>query len=277
MHSRLSDHLAGIQAAVAVSAADAALLLTLTDDRLTLANLSLIYRVNALAVASKYSIANLLSVATLLSPTDPVGGVPVPADPTAALTPLFHSPANTLAFLDQAKTIQQSGFSLDALTYLLTPPQAAISGGWVTAIEMTQANIATTLGAVQQSVLNLLSASTTLASSISDSDTSITVASDVGFPAPNFYAYVGAEILLVGDGCRRYQEHHVDGGARPTGHQGGVCGERCDGNANRRRLDGAVIAAVAANACSSTNSPLASDVTAVILKNFQVPASGKTC
>ena len=267
VHPRLSDHLAGVQAAVAVSAADAVLLDGLTDDRLTLANLSLIYRVNALAVASKYSIANLLSVAKLLSP--------VAADPMAALTPLFQSPAHTLAFLDQAKNIKQSGFSLDALTYLLTPPSAAISGGWVTAIQMTPANIATTLGAVQQSVLNLLAAATTLASLISDSDTSITVASDVGFPAPHFYAYIGAEIVLV----------TAVGGAKNTtwtvvrGQQGTKAASAASGakvTPTAGDLDGAVIAAVAANASSSTNSPLASDVTALILKNFQVPETGKT-
>ncbi len=188
VHPRLSDHLAGVQAAVAVSAADAVLLYGLTDDRLTLANLSLIYRVNALAVASKYSIANLLSVAKLLSP--------VAADPMAALTPLFQSPAHTLAFLDQAKNIKQSGFSLD-VSPICSRRRPQHQRRLVTAIQMTPANIATTLGAVQQSVLNLLAAATTLASLISDSDTSITVASDVGFPAPHFYAYIGAEIVLV--------------------------------------------------------------------------------
>ena len=58
----LSDHLAGIQAALGVSAADAATLFGLTDNQLTLANLGLIYRVNALAVASKLSISRLLAV-----------------------------------------------------------------------------------------------------------------------------------------------------------------------------------------------------------------------
>ena len=130
----LSHHLPGIQAALGVSAGDAATLFGLTDNQLTLANLSLIYRVNALATASKFSISDLLSVASLLSPTAP--------NPVAALEPLFDSPAVTLAFLAQAKTIQQSGLSLDALTYLLTPPSAAISGGWATTTQMTEADIA---------------------------------------------------------------------------------------------------------------------------------------
>ena len=41
----LSDHLAGIQAAIGVTAADAAILFRLTDNDLTLDNLSLIYRI----------------------------------------------------------------------------------------------------------------------------------------------------------------------------------------------------------------------------------------
>ena len=86
---------------------------------------------------------------------------------------------------------------MDALTYLLTPPSAAVSGGWATSTQMTPGNIAATLTAVQQAVFNLLSTSTTLASPITAARTSITVASDVGFPVPSFYVYIGSEILLV--------------------------------------------------------------------------------
>ena len=259
----LSDHLKAIQPALGVSGADAAALFALTDNQLTLANLSLIYRVTALALASKFSISNLLSVASLLSPTA--------ANSAAALAPLLASPAATLAFLAQATTIQHSGLTLDALTYLLTPPSAAISGGWATTTQMTPANIATTLGAVQQAVLNLLSASTTLASPITTAtQTSITVASDVGFPAPNFYVYIGSEILLV---------TAVSGTKNTTwtvvrGQQGTTAAPAASGAAVTPTvgdLDGAVIAAVAANAHSSTNSPLANDVTALILQNLHVP------
>ncbi len=141
----LSDHLAGIQAALGISAADAATLFALTDNTLTLANLSLIYRVNALAVASKFKLSDLITVAQLLNPAAP--------NAAAALAPLFTSPAATLTFLAQAKGVQQSSLSLDALTYLLTPPSIAISSGWATTTQMTQTNIAATLGAVQQAVL----------------------------------------------------------------------------------------------------------------------------
>ena len=96
----LSDHLAAIQAALGVSAADAATLFALTNNTLTLDNLSLLYRVNALAVASKFAISDLLSVAGLLDPTA--------ASSLAALAPLLASPAATLAFLSQATNVQQS-------------------------------------------------------------------------------------------------------------------------------------------------------------------------
>ncbi len=263
----LGDHLKAIQPALGVSGADAATLFALTDNQLTLANLSLIYRVNALAAASKFSISNLLSVAGLLSPTA--------ANPAAALAPLLASPAATLAFLAEATTIQQSGLTLDALTYLLTPPSAAISGGWATTTQMTPANIAATLGAVQQALLNLLAASTTLASPITAAQTSITVASDVGFPAPNFYIYIGSEILLV---------TAVSGAKNTTwtvvrGQQGTTAASAASGAAvtpTAGDLNGAVIAAVAANAHSSANSPLANDVTALILQNLQVPGVGQS-
>ena len=139
-HPNLSDHLAAIQAALGVSGADAATLFTLTNNQLTLDNLSLIYRVTALAQAAKEQIADLLNVAKLLN-----SGA---ANATAAVAPLFASPAATLTFLAQVKSIQQSGFSIDALTYLLTPP------AWSTTTQMTVADITTALGAVRQAILN---------------------------------------------------------------------------------------------------------------------------
>jgi hypothetical protein len=150
----LGDHLKAIQPALGVSGADAATLFALTDNQLTLDNLSLIYRVGALAQASGFSISNLLAVSGLLSPAA--------ASQAAALAPLFASPAATLVFLAQAAQVQQSALSIDALTYLLTPP-----------------------------------ASTTLAAAITAAQTTLTVASAAGFPSASFYAAVGSEILLV--------------------------------------------------------------------------------
>ena len=257
----LNKHLAGIQAALGVSAADAATLFRLTDNRLTLANLSLIYRVTTLARAAKLPVSDLLALARLLNPactlTSPVddsqtsitvtsdtgftpssfpvaigpeillvtaaggtrnttwtvergqqGTTPAAAEAgtvvagtdgdvnRAALAPLFASPAATLSFLAQATVIQQASLDLDALTYLLTPPDAA--GGWATTTtQMTQSAIATALGAVRQRAASLLSARTTLTSSIDARQTSITVASDTGFTPSSFPVAIGPEILLV--------------------------------------------------------------------------------
>ena len=80
----------------------------------------------------------------------------------AAITPLFSSPDATLTFLANAKAAHQPGLSLDALQYVLTPPVA-----------------------------------TTLSASITASATTITVASDADFPAPDFSIAIGAEILQV--------------------------------------------------------------------------------
>lgn len=90
----LSDHVKAIQPALGVSAADMATLFSLTDNQLTISNLSLMYRVNALAKASKYSLSNLLTVAGLLNPAA--------LTPAAAIAPLFASPAATLNLLSQS-------------------------------------------------------------------------------------------------------------------------------------------------------------------------------
>jgi hypothetical protein len=138
--TNLSHHLAAIQAALGVSGADAATLFGLTDNLLTLANLSLSYRVNALAKASKLSISDLIGVARLLTPAA--------GSAVAALAPLLASPAATLAFLGRAKAVQQSGFSIDALTYLLTLPP------WATTTQMTDTDITAALTAVRNAILN---------------------------------------------------------------------------------------------------------------------------
>ena len=332
----LSDHLAGIQAALGISAADAATLFGLTDNQLTLANLSSIYRVNALATASKLSISGLLLVADLLSPAA--------ANPAAALAPLLTSPAATLSFLAQAAAIQQPDLTLDAITYVLTPPDATtltspitisqtsitvasdtgfpapnfyisigsetllvtavsgadntiwtvargqqgtaaapaatgaavgLTGGWATTTQMTQANIATTLSAVQQAVVSLLAASTTLASGITAGQTSITVVSDTGFPAPNFSVTIGSEILLVtavgGTGNTTWTVARGQQGTTAAPAATGAAVTPTGGDVN-----GSVIAAVAANAHTASASGLANDVSALILQQLQVPGSGLT-
>ncbi|HEY4088381.1 MAG TPA: neuraminidase-like domain-containing protein [Bryobacteraceae bacterium] len=137
VNPNLPDHLAGIQAALGVSADDATALFALTDGKLTLDNLSLLYRASALAKACRIAIGDLISLAVLITPGT--------AD---IITPLFANIAATLAFIDQVKSAQQSGFSIDALTYLLTPSP------WATTTQMTADDITAALGAVRQAILN---------------------------------------------------------------------------------------------------------------------------
>ena len=80
----LSDHVKAIQPALGVSSSDFATLVALTNNQLTLDNLSLLYRVNSLAVASKFSVSNLLKLATLLSP-------PAAAPATTLASPITNS------------------------------------------------------------------------------------------------------------------------------------------------------------------------------------------
>jgi hypothetical protein len=263
----LTDHLPAIQPALGVSSTDATTLIGLTDNQLTLGNLSLMYRVNALAAASKFSISDLLSTASLLNPAA--------ANSAAAVAPLLSSPAATLAFLTQATNIRQSGLSLDALTYLFTPPSATLSGGWATSTQMTQSDITVALGTVQQVVVNLSSAATTLTAEMLETDNSITVAGDVGFPSSNFYVYIGSEILLVtavgGSGGTTWSVVRAQQGTAKVSAPSGTPVTPTSGD-----LDGVVIAAVAANAHSAGGSGLANDVTSLILSNLQVPGGGKT-
>jgi Tc toxin complex TcA C-terminal TcB-binding domain/Neuraminidase-like domain/Salmonella virulence plasmid 28.1kDa A protein len=261
----LNDHVKAIQPALAMSGADVAALVAVTDNQLTLANLSLIYRLDALAVASKFAVADLLSVAALLHPGA--------ATPAGALAPLLASPAKTMEFLSNATSIQQAGLSLDALTYLSTSPSA--SGGWATTTQMTPDNIASALTAVQQAEASLLAANTTLAAPIGANDTTITVSSDVNFPAPSFYVYIGSEILFVsavgGPGNTLWTVARGQQGTTAATAAGGAAVTPTSGD-----LDGAVIAAVAANAHTTSGAPLAVDVTAIVLQNLQVPGTGKT-
>jgi hypothetical protein len=135
----LLDHLPAIQAALGVTATDAATLAGLTNNELTLSNLSELYRVSALATAAKLSISDLIAVAQLLSPTS--------ANAAAALAPILSTPAACLAFLAQAQLVLQPGFTIDALTYVLSPPP------WSTTTQMTQAQLTSALQTVQQAVV----------------------------------------------------------------------------------------------------------------------------
>lgn len=139
----LSAHLSAVRAALGVSDADAGTLVGLTDNTLTLANLSLIYRVSLLAQTAGLSLSNLITLASLLSPSATV---------LNAVQALFQSPLATSQFLQQAQAILQSSVSLDAITYLLSPPTTtptSTSPGWATVSQMTPVDIANALATVQ--------------------------------------------------------------------------------------------------------------------------------
>ncbi|MDQ2894182.1 MAG: neuraminidase-like domain-containing protein [Actinomycetota bacterium] len=113
-HPNLSDHLPAIQAALQISADDAAILFAapITNGQLTLSNLSQIYRVTALAAAVKSSMTELLAL--------------LPITSAGSLTAGLASPAATLAFIREVKAMSQSGFSAEALLYVLTHGPSAI-------------------------------------------------------------------------------------------------------------------------------------------------------
>ena len=313
------------------SAADAATLFGLTDNQLTLANLSFIYRVSLLANAAALPISNLITLAELLSPTAP--------SPSEAVASLFASPAATLEFLSQANAAKRSGLTLDALTYLFTPPSTtaltlpitdvqttvtvmssagfpsanfyvsigaevllvtavsgaggttwavtrgqqgtagaaaaagatvALSGQWPTTAQMTQSDIATALGTVRQAVASVLSASTTLAAPITAAAKTITVASGTGFPQPNFTVAIGSEILLVtavaGSGNTTWTVVRGQQGTTAAAAATGAAVTPTGGDVN-----GAAIAAVAANAHTAGGTPLANDVSALVLQQLDLP------
>jgi hypothetical protein len=341
----LADHVKAIQPALGISAADLSMLVSLTNNQLSLANLSLIYRISTLASAAKLSTTTLINLATLLSPAAAApattlaatitgtqntltvaaaisfgppnfyieigtetllvtgmsgpgnvnwtvargqlgssaaaaaAGAAVSSDtlsPLAALAALFASPAATLNFLAQAQVVQQqSGLSLDAITYVLSPP-SSITGGWATGSQMTPANIATTLTAVQQAVTGLLAASTVLTVAMAAGDSSITVAGDVGFPAPNFYVYIGTEILLVtAIGGANNTTWIVSRGQQGTTATTAPVGASVTPTADD--LNGAVIATVAANAYAFGSAPVSNAVAARILQTLELPpAAGPT-
>lgn len=145
----LSHHLDAIQAALGMSGSDAATLTTLfaldAPNTLTLANLTLLYRIAQLTSVAKISLADFLAVARMVYPGA--------ANTAVAVTSPFASPAAAAAFLDQLKAIQQSGFTIDALTYLLTPP-AATPPYWTSTTAMTDDAITAALGPVRSAILN---------------------------------------------------------------------------------------------------------------------------
>lgn len=134
-HPNLSDHLPSIQSALQLSSADAATLFAapITNGQLTLANLSQVYRVISLARAVGSSLTELLRILPLTS--------------AGTLAAALANPAATLAFIDQMKQTRQSGFSADALVYVLTTSPTTVG---VTDQQITEVVLLAVRAAIQQ-------------------------------------------------------------------------------------------------------------------------------
>jgi hypothetical protein len=158
-------------------------------------------------------------------------------------------------------------------------PGAAVgltgSGGWSTTTQMTAGAISTALAGVQQAVVQITGAATTLASPVTAAQTTITVTAGGGFPSSNFSVYIGSEILLVtavgGTGNTTWTVQRAQQGTTAAAAAKGAAVTPTSGD-----LDGAVVAAVAAKAVPTGGAPLAADVTATILSTLQVPGSGQS-
>jgi len=134
--ANISKHTATILAALGLSAADLAALtaitatgVTVTDDRLNLANLSKLYRVSLLAKGMKLSIQDTLLLRELAE-----------VDPFDAA-----DTGNALRFSELAAQVRASGFSLAELDYLLRHSSSSFS-----AIPPAEASIAQALDEIRQ-------------------------------------------------------------------------------------------------------------------------------
>ncbi len=137
---RLVDHRGAVQAALTLSAsdldriaADAGITLnppstpgpTPPAARLSLSNISVLYRYRLLASALDLSIRDLITLKSLsgLDPFAPLDADPLdPAPPAPALPSLLaddHPFTQTLRFVELARVVGASGFTIDELDYLL--------------------------------------------------------------------------------------------------------------------------------------------------------------
>jgi Tc toxin complex TcA C-terminal TcB-binding domain/ABC toxin N-terminal region/Neuraminidase-like domain/Salmonella virulence plasmid 28.1kDa A protein len=134
-HPNLSDHLPAIQSALQLSDADATVLFAapITNGQLTLANLSHVYRVISLARAAGSSLTELLRILPLTS--------------AGTLAAALADPAATLAFIDEVKQTRQSGFSADALVYVLTTSPTTVG---ITDEQITDVVLPAIRAAIQQ-------------------------------------------------------------------------------------------------------------------------------
>src|SRR6266567_3289763 len=107
---KISSHMPTILGALRISAAQLSALTTnvVTDDALNLENLSMLYRHTVLARALNLSIADLLSLKTLIGINPFTDTPPRPAG----------SPTTATQFLENVRKVHQSSFSVAQLDYL---------------------------------------------------------------------------------------------------------------------------------------------------------------
>lgn len=127
----LNTHATAIRAALQISAADAATLIGLTDNKRTPANVSLVYLIATLVRVAGLSLAD----ARAICPN------PAAANP---FTDVLQSTTTLLAYLKRAADITHSGLKVDALTYILSTAPAKI--------QLSDAQVTTALTSIRSAM-----------------------------------------------------------------------------------------------------------------------------
>lgn len=116
---KLNDHLLALQGALGLSADDIVAILDdagkTLDDALSLANVSLLYRYGLLAKGLKLSVRELIALKQM-SGLDPFQ--PLHNQPLQSLSE-DHPFSRTLAFVEAAEAVKESGLKIENLDYLL--------------------------------------------------------------------------------------------------------------------------------------------------------------
>jgi hypothetical protein len=148
--AKIMDHLSSIGAALQVTAADAATLAGLTDGNLTLENLSLMYRLALLAGTTGLAISNLAGAFAIEGLT---------------IAQVFASPASTLDFIDRATAARKTGFTVPALTYVLsTAPTSA--GQTLAQLTTVLTSVQSAMQAVQGAIFKTTNPPTTIKAAV---------------------------------------------------------------------------------------------------------------
>jgi hypothetical protein len=266
----LSDHAPALVPALGVSAPDFALLTALTNNQLTLANLSLIYRVGALAAASGLGMTKLLRFAALLTPSS---GVPSTTSVGAiTATQSTITVANAAAFSPPSFYIQIGGEAL-----LVTGMSGAGNATW----SVLRGQLGTTAG----SALNNATITADTISPLSALQAALaSPAATLSFLAEAAAVQQQPALSLDTLTYLLTPPSAITGGWPTTSQMTPAAAASLLGaiqvgelnllavnpSATQADLRGAVVAAVAATA------RMAPDVTGLILNTMHLPASGQT-